>query len=51
MPQQDTFPSEIFDIIQKIGDLSIEGNFLFRGEPKHHSKISSTLCGKSNAFW
>ncbi len=43
MPQQDTFPSEIFEIIQKIADLSIEGNFLFRGEPKHHSKISSTL--------
>ncbi len=43
MPQQDTFPNEIFDIIQEIGDLSIEGNFLFRGEPKHHCKISSTL--------
>ena len=43
MTQQDTFPSEIFDIIQEIANLSIEGNFLFRGEPKHHSKISSTL--------
>ena len=43
MPQQDTFPSEIFDIIQEIANLSIEGNFLFRGEPKHHCKISSTL--------
>ena len=43
MPQQDTFPNEIFDIIQNIANLSIEGNFLFRGEPKHHSKISSTL--------
>ncbi len=43
MTQQDTFPSEIFDIIQEIADLSIEGNFLFRGEPKHHCKISSTL--------
>ena len=43
MTHPDTFPSEIFDIIQEIGDLSFEGNFLFRGEPKHHSKISSTL--------
>lgn len=43
MSHQDTFPSEIFDIIQEIADLSIEGNFLFRGEPKHHCKISSTL--------
>ena len=43
MTQQDTFPSEIFDIIQEIANLSIEGNFLFRGEAKHHSKISSTL--------
>ncbi len=43
MTQQDAFPSEIFDIIQEIANLSIEGNFLFRGEPKHYSKISSTL--------
>ena len=43
MPQQDTFPSEIFDIIQDIAYLSVEGNYLFRGEPKHHCKISSTL--------
>ena len=43
MHQQDTFPSKIFDIIQEIANLSIEGNYLFRGEPKHHCKISSTL--------
>lgn len=43
MHQQDTFPSEMFDIIQKIANLSVEGNYLFRGEPKHHPKISSTL--------
>lgn len=43
MPQQDTFPNEIFDIIQEIADLSLGGNCLFRGEPKHHCKISSTL--------
>ena len=43
MHQQDTFPSEIFDIIQEIANLSVEGNYLFRGEPKHHCKISSTL--------
>lgn len=43
MPQQDTFPDKIFDIIKEIANLSIEGNYLFRGEPKHHCKISSTL--------
>ena len=43
MPQQDTFPSKIFDIIQEIANLSVGGNYLFRGEPKHHCKISSTL--------
>ena len=43
MPQQDTFPSKIFDIIQEIANYSVEGNYLFRGEPKHHCKISSTL--------
>ena len=43
MHQQDTFPSKIFDIIQEIANLSVEGNYLFRGEPKHHCKISSTL--------
>ena len=43
MHQQDTFPSEMFDIIQEIANLSVEGNYLFRGEPKHHCKISSTL--------
>ena len=43
MDQQDTFPSKIFEIIQKIANLSVEGNYLFRGEPKHHCKISSTL--------
>ena len=43
MHQQDTFPSEMFEIIQEIANLSVEGNYLFRGEPKHHCKISSTL--------
>ena len=43
MPEQYTFPDEIFDIIQEIANLSSEGNYLFRGEPKHHCKISSTL--------
>ena len=43
MDQQDTFPSKIFEIIQKIANHSVEGNYLFRGEPKHHRKISSTL--------
>ena len=43
MNQQDTFPSKIFDIIQEIANLSVEGSYLFRGEPKHHSKVSSTL--------
>ena len=43
MQQQDTVPSEIFDIIQKIANLSVEGNYIFRGEPKHHCKISSSL--------
>lgn len=43
MDQQDSLPSEIFDIIQEISNLSVEGNYLFRGEPKHHNKISSTL--------
>ena len=43
MHQQDTFPSKIFDIIQEIANLSVKGNYLFRGEPKHHCKISSTL--------
>ena len=43
MYRQDTFPSKIFDIIQEIANHSVEGNYLFRGEPKHHCKISSTL--------
>lgn len=43
MDQQDTFPSKIFDIIQKIANFSFEGKYLFRGEPKSHCKISSTL--------
>ena len=43
MPQQDTFPSKIFDIIQEIANLSVEGNYIFRGEPEYHCKISSTL--------
>ena len=43
MDQQKTFPSKIFDIIQEIANLSVGGNYLFRGEPKHHCKISSTL--------
>ena len=43
MHQQGPFPSGIFDIIQKIANLSAEGNYLFRGEPKQHCKISSTL--------
>ncbi len=43
MHQHNTFPGEIFDIIQEIANLSSEGNYLFRGEPKHHGKISSTL--------
>ena len=43
MHQQGPFPREIFDIIEKIANLSVEGNYLFRGEPKHHCKISSTL--------
>ena len=43
MHQQDTFPSEMFEIIQEIANLSVEGNYLFRGEPKYHCKISSTL--------
>ncbi len=43
MHQQGPFPSKIFDIIQEIANLSSEGNYLFRGEPKHHCKISSTL--------
>ena len=43
MHQQDTFPSKMFDIIQKIANLSFDGNYLFRGEPKYHCKISSTL--------
>lgn len=43
MHQQDTFPNEIFDIIQEIANLSAEGDYLFRGEPKHHCKVSSTL--------
>lgn len=43
MHQQDTFPREIFDIIQKIANLSARGNYIFRGEPKRHCKISSTL--------
>ena len=43
MHQQGSFPSKIFDIIQKIANLSVEGNYLFRGEPKHHCKVSSTL--------
>ena len=42
MPEKYTFPDEIFDIIQDIANLSAEGNYLFRGEPKHHCKISST---------
>ena len=43
MHQQDPFPSKIFDIIQKIANSSVDGNYLFRGEPKHHNKVSSTL--------
>ena len=43
MHQQGSFPSKIFDIIQKIANLSVESNYLFRGEPKHHCKVSSTL--------
>ena len=43
MHQQDTFPREIFDIIQKIANLSFDGNYIFRGEPRDHCKISSTL--------
>ena len=43
MHQQDTFPSKIFDIIQEIANHSVDGNYLFRGEPEHHRKISSTL--------
>ena len=43
MPEKYTFPDEIFDIIQDIANRSAEGNYLFRGEPKHHCKISSTL--------
>ena len=43
MDQQDTFPSKIFDIIQKIANLSFDSKYLFRGEPKSHCKISSTL--------
>ena len=43
MHQQGHFPSKIFDIIQEIANLSAEGNYIFRGEPKHHCKISSTL--------
>ena len=43
MDPQDTFPSKIFDIIQEIANLSFEGKYLFRGEPKCHCKISSTL--------
>ena len=43
MHQQGPFPREIFEIIQKIANSSVDGNYLFRGEPKHHSKVSSTL--------
>lgn len=43
MDRQNAFPREIFDIIQEIANLSAEGNYIFRGEPKHHCKISSTL--------
>ena len=43
MHQKNTFPSEIFDIIQEIANLSAKGDYLFRGEPKHHCKVSSTL--------
>ena len=46
MPEKYTFPDEIFDIIQDIANRSAEGNYLFRGEPKHHCKISSTLYRK-----
>ena len=43
MHQENTFPSKIFDKIQEIANLSVGGNYLFRGEPKHHCKVSSTL--------
>ena len=43
MDQQDAFPREIFDKIQEIANLSVGGNYIFRGEPKYHCKISSTL--------
>ena len=43
MYRQDPFPGKIFDIIQEIANLSVGGNYLFRGEPEYHSKVSSTL--------
>ena len=43
MVEKDTFPCEIFNIIQEIANLSVGDNYIFRGEPKYHCKISSTL--------
>ena len=43
MKHQKNIPSEILDKIEEIANLSAEGGYIYRGEPEHYEKVSSTL--------
>ena len=40
---QNYYLNELFRIINKIVDISADGDYIYRGEPKCYPKISSTL--------
>ena len=43
MGHQKNIPREILDKIEEIANLSAEGGYIYRGEPEHYEKVSSTL--------
>lgn len=48
---QETELSRILEIIGRIAEATADGDFIYRGEPQHYQKVSSSLCREcENAF-
>ena len=43
MNTQETELNRILEIIGKIAETTADGDFIYRGEPKHYEKVSSSL--------
>ncbi|MDE0635849.1 MAG: FRG domain-containing protein [Candidatus Poribacteria bacterium] len=44
MNTQETELNKILEIIGRIAETTADGDFIYRGEPQHYEKVSSSLC-------